>query len=179
MRSVIINTAPNAVLGEGRKRLKLLKESKRFQSARKLPKGVKKTQQFKDLCKNYGFSEYSLHKFATQLLKSWLGQHVGSTVAQTLATRAFRALQKLASGKAKRVRFKNKSGLDSIEEKSDTGFKWKKTGVQFKKLFMPAIIAPEDPISAYALTKKWSSPEKVDTLLGNYRRFELGWCSVA
>ncbi len=77
-----------------------------------------------------------------------------STVAQTLATRAFRALQKLALGKANRVRFKNKSGLDSIEEKSDTGFRWKKTGVQFKKLFMPAIIAPEDPVHAYALTKK-------------------------
>ncbi len=66
----------NAVLWEGRKRLKLMRESKDFQRARKLPKGLKRTQLFNTVRKIHGFSEYSLHKYATRLRQSWLGQHV-------------------------------------------------------------------------------------------------------
>ena len=74
----------------------------------------------------YGFSEYAFHELARKLRVSWLAEHLDAVLAQTLATRAYRALNRVCLGKAKRVRFKSKSrGLDSIENKrNDTGMRF-------------------------------------------------------
>jgi hypothetical protein len=76
---------------------------------------------FTALRKDYGFSEYALHLFVTQANTAWIADHIDSSTAQILATRAYRAAKRICVGQAKRVRFKSKGrGLDSLEGKQNT-----------------------------------------------------------
>jgi hypothetical protein len=61
------------------------------------------------------------HAFATQANTSWIADHVDANTAQTLATRAYHAANRVCVGKARRVRFRSKGrGLDSLEGKTNT-----------------------------------------------------------
>ena len=99
-----------------------------WQAARAIPRTYKQERKaaFSALRERYGFSEYAFHELAKGLRVSWLAEHLDAVLAQTLATRAYRALNRVCLGKAKRVRFKSKSrGLDSIENKrNDTGMRF-------------------------------------------------------
>ena len=86
-----------------------------------------RTEAFKALNAKLGFSEYALHLYATKIRNSWISNHIDSTVAQKIATRAFKAVQKIAFGQAKRVRFKGKNQLKSIEGKTN------KTGIRYSE----------------------------------------------
>ena len=116
----------NAILGEAKKRLELLRESKASHVARKMPKGKQRTSAFKNLNEYFSFREYDLHKYATEIRRSWIGKHIDSNTAQKIATRAFAAVEKLAFGQARKVRFKGKNQFDSVEGKTNT------TGIRFK-----------------------------------------------
>ena len=61
-----------------------------------------------------------------RLRVSWLAEHLDAVLAQTLASRAYRALNQVCVGKARRVRFKSRGrGLSSIENKrTDTGMRF-------------------------------------------------------
>ena len=50
----------NACLGESMRRLNLIRQSKTYQKARKMPKGKEHSQLFRDLNLRFDFSEYSL-----------------------------------------------------------------------------------------------------------------------
>src|ERR1051326_3268251 len=52
----------------------------------------------------FGFSEYALHAFATQANTSWIADHLDANTAQTLASRAYHAANRMCVGKARRVR---------------------------------------------------------------------------
>ncbi len=146
----------NGCLGEGKRRLSLLRQSKDYQKARSLKKeDPNRKKLFKQAKDQYQFNEYSLHAYAGELKNSWIGEHIGINLAQKLATRAYAALEKLLYRKAKRVRFKTKNQLDSIEEKTNTtGIMWKEMGVKFQDHFIPAIVDPSDPVIVYALSKR-------------------------
>jgi hypothetical protein len=81
---------------------------------------------FSALREQYGFSEYAFHELARELRVSWLAEHLDAVLAQTLATRAYQALNRVCVGKARRVRFKSRGrGLSSIENKrNDTGLRF-------------------------------------------------------
>src|SRR5215472_5231060 len=69
----------------------------------------------------FGFSKYALHAFATQANTSWIADHLDANTAQTLASRAYHAANRVCVGKARRVRFRSKGrGLDSLEGKTTT-----------------------------------------------------------
>jgi len=93
----------NGCLGESLKRLALLRQSKVYQAARKLPKGSKKartrTLAFREANGSVGFREYDLHAYAVQFNHCWIGDHLDIHVIQKLATRAFRAVQQHSFGK--------------------------------------------------------------------------------
>src|SRR5205807_6243458 len=118
----------NAVLSEGQRRLRQMRADPAWQVARAIPRTHKQERQaaFAALREQYGFSEYALHAYAKQARVSWIAEHLEAVLAQTLATRAYQALNRVCVGKAKRVRFKSKSrGLDSIENKrNDTGLRF-------------------------------------------------------
>src|SRR6516165_7090568 len=118
----------NALLGEAMKRLRHLRADARWQQARLIPRSDKpaRTAAFAALRKEFGFSEYALHAFATQANTSWIADHVDANTAQTLASRAYQAANRVCVGKARRVRFRSKGrGLDSLEGKTN------KQGIRF------------------------------------------------
>jgi hypothetical protein len=153
----------NALLGEALRRLKLMRESKAYQAARKIPKGKAHEEErkaaFSAARTDWGFSEYSLSQYTTQLRKNWIGDHIGSNMAQKLTKRAFESVAKVAYGKAKKVRFKSASrGLHSVEEKNNkTGMMWKNDHIAWGNLSISMVKHLElDPVTRHGL----SSPVK-------------------
>jgi transposase len=118
----------NALLGEALGRLKRMRDDQAWQTARALPRTQKQERvaAFSLLRDSYGFSEYALHTFARTANCAWLADHINSTLAQTLATRAYQAVNRVCLGKAKKVRFRSKGrGLNSMENKrNDTGLRF-------------------------------------------------------
>ena len=118
----------NALLGEAMKRLRAMRADPAWQEARALPRTQKQERKaaFSHLRQEYGFSEYALHGFVKTANCSWIADHIDSMLAQTLATRAYHAANRVCLGQAKKVRFRSKGrGLDSVENK------WNKSGLRF------------------------------------------------
>ena len=151
----------NACLDEAKQRLELLRQSKEFQKARKMSKTInsksnkERTEAFKALNAKFDFTEYSLHAYATKIRDSWISNHIDANTAQKIASRAFKAVQRVAFGQAKRVRFKGKNQLKSVEGKSNiTGIRYNEnTGyVEWKGLKLKCIIDVNDKIIVHGLS---------------------------
>jgi hypothetical protein len=118
----------NALLGEARKRLRAMRADPAWQGARAIPPAHKQERKeaFAQLRQAYDFSEYAMHKFVKTANCTWIADHIDSLMAQTLATRAYSAANRVCLGQAKHVRFRSKGwGLDSVENK------WEKLGLRF------------------------------------------------
>lgn len=153
----------NALLGEALARLNRMRADPSWQAARALPKTQKQERAaaFSRLRQAHGFSEYGLHACAKEANCTWIANHLDALLAQTLATRAYQAINRVCLGKAKKVRFKSKGrGLDSVENK------WVKSGLRFvlqppeegnqgwvvwNKDRLLAIIDWADPVVTYGL----------------------------
>jgi hypothetical protein len=152
----------NALLGEAMKRLRAMRADPAWQEARALPQ-VKKQERkeaFSRLRQAYGFSEYALHDFAKDANCAWIADHIDSVMAQTLATRAYQAANRVCLGTAKKVRFKSKGrGLDSVENKrNDTGLRFvldPNAGdggfLLWNEEVLPALIIWLDPVVQHGL----------------------------
>jgi transposase len=152
----------NALLGEAMKRLRCMRNDPAWASARAIPRTHKqeRAQAFSALRKKYHFSEYDLHEYAKGARVSWIADHLDSTMAQTLATRAYQAANRVAVGKARRVRFRSSGrGIDSVEGKrNDTGMRFvldPNAGdggfLIWNEEVIPAIIAWRDPVVQHGL----------------------------
>jgi hypothetical protein len=153
----------NALLGEALGRLNRMRADPRWQAARAIPKVQKQERAaaFSQLRQAYGFSEYALHEFAKEANCAWIADHIDAVTAQTLATRAYQAVNRICLGKAKKVRFRSKGrGLDSIEGKrNNTGLRFvlqpPEEGHQgwlvWGKDRLPALIDWNDPVVKYGL----------------------------
>ena len=130
--------------------------------ARAIPRTHKqeRAQAFAHLRRQYHFSEYALHEYAKSARTSWIADHIDSTMAQTLATRAYRAVNRVCVGKAKRVRFRSRArGIDSVEGKrNDVGLRFvldQGAGdggfLLWNEQVIPAIINWLDPVVQYGL----------------------------
>jgi hypothetical protein len=99
-----------------------------WQEARALPRTHKaeRAAAFSALRKRYSFSEAALHEAVKGLRVGWIAEHIEAVLAQTLATRAYRALNRVCLGQARRVRFKSRGrGFSSIENKrNDTSLRF-------------------------------------------------------
>jgi hypothetical protein len=153
----------NALLSQGQRRLRQMRADPAWQVARAIPRSRKpeRAAAFSRLREQYGFSEYTLHEVAKALRTSWIAEHLDAVLAQTLATRAYRALNRVCLGKARRVRFKSRGrGLSSIENKrNDTGLRFvlqpPEQGNQgfllWKGDWLPALIDWNDSLVKYGL----------------------------
>ena len=153
----------NTLLGEALGRLGRMRADPAWQAARAIPKAQKRERAaaFSQLRQSYGFSEYALHDFAKEANCAWIADHIDAMLAQTLATRAYHAVNRICLGKAKKVRFRSKGrGLDSVENK------WEKSGLRFVlqspekgnrgwlvwgKDRLPALIDWNDPVVKHGL----------------------------
>ncbi|NBX84742.1 MAG: transposase [Gammaproteobacteria bacterium] len=148
----------NACLGEALKRLRLMRESKQYQAASKLS-NKERSQGFKAVRKQYAFSEYDLHAFVKTLRKdSFLEQHIDSSTAQKLASRAFNSVVQYAVGKRGKPRFKSVHRFSSVEGKSNVvGIRWKDGKIVWGKEFSCAVISDvkdKHGVEYHALSKE-------------------------
>jgi hypothetical protein len=153
----------NALLGEALRRLYLMQADLAWQAARTIPKVQKRERAaaFSRLRQDHGFTEYAMHAFVKGANCTWIGDHIDSVMTQTLATRAYRAVNRVCLGKAKKVRFKSKGrGLDSVENKcTDMGLRFvlqpPEKGNQgwlvWGRDWLPAIIDLDDPLVKHGL----------------------------
>jgi len=153
----------NACLDEAKRRLDLLRQSNQFKHAKRMPKTVNgkrnkgRSLAFKELNAKFGFSEYSIIIHATTIRNSWISNHIDANTAQKLASRAFKAVQKVAFGQAKRVRFKGKNQLKSVEGATNkTGIRYiEKTGhILWKGLKLKCIIDVNDEVIVHGLSHR-------------------------
>ena len=156
----------NAVLSEGQRRLRQMRADPAWKAARAIPRSRKpeRAAAFSRLREQYGFSEYALHQTATALRASWIAEHLDAVLAQTLATRAYHALNRVCVGKARRVRFKSRGrGLSSIENKrNDTGLRFvlpspeegNQGFLMWKGDALQALIDWNDPVVKYGLAHR-------------------------
>ena len=156
----------NALLGEAMSRLRRMRADPAWQVARAIPRAHKseRSAAFARLRHTYGFSDYALQSFAKEANCTWLANHIDAVTAQTLATRAFRAVNRVCLGQAKRVRFRSRGrGLDSLEGKrNDTGLRFVLQPSQEGNLGwllwgtdrIPALIDWGDPVVTYGLSHR-------------------------
>jgi len=170
----------NACLGEAKRRLNLLRQSKGFQKARKMPQIVKnkrnkeRTEAFKELNSKFDFSEYSIMNYSTKIRRSWINNHIDASTAQKLASRTFKAVQRIAFGQAKRVRFKGKNQFKSVEGKTNkTGIRYiEKTGyVLWKGLKLKCIIDVNDKVVVHGLSHRVKFCRIVKRIFNGKARF--------
>jgi hypothetical protein len=153
----------NAVLSAGQFRLRRMRADPAWQAARAIPHTHRQERRaaFAALRERYGFSEYAFHALAKKLRVSFLAEHLDAVLAQTLASRAYRALNCVCVGKAKRVRFRSRGrGLSSIENKrNDTGMRFvleppeegNRGWLIWKDDQMPVVIEWDDEVVAHGL----------------------------
>ena len=120
----------NAVLGEAMVRMGLVRNSELYQQAKKLKGDDNKARRkklFEEARKLHRFSDFELQSFAvmTANRSSWIANKLDSNTIQKLATRAFKAVEKLLFGKAKKIRFKTFDRFKSVEGKTNKqGLRW-------------------------------------------------------
>lgn len=186
----------NACLGESLKRLDLMRESKVWQAARKMPKGKTKTQAFHDINERFGFRKYDLHAYAKQFGHEWLGHHLDSQTVKQLASRAFIWVEQyLFDPKRGRPRFKRYETLNAVESiNNQQGIIWRNNQVVWnagrygKKLIFDTIIDLNNKVIRHGLKSRIKYVRLVRRKLNGrtrfyaqlvnegkpYQRFELG-----
>src|SRR5260221_10091034 len=163
----------NACLGEARQRVRLVRQSKAFQRARTLPRddATRKTL-FAQARAQHAFSAYALHAYVQPMGHAWLGDHLDSLTLQKRASRAYGAANRLLVGTARRVRFKGRHQLDTVEGKTNSsGIRWCGDHVEWKGLVLPARLDPRDPVLAHGLACPVKYVRLVRRKLGERNRF--------
>jgi hypothetical protein len=110
----------NAVLSEGQRRLRRMRADQAWQAARALPRTRKQERAaaFRALREHYGFSEYALHECAKGARQTWIAEHVDAVLAQTLATRAYHALNRVCG--RSQTRALQKPGTGTVQRREQT-----------------------------------------------------------
>jgi hypothetical protein len=156
----------NALLCEGNKRLRQMRADPAWQAGRAIPRTHKQERAaaFSALRQQSGLTEVALHEAVKSLRVSWIADHIEAVLAQTVATRAYRALNRLCLGQARRVRFKSRGrGLSSLENKrNDTGLRFvlqkAEEGHQgylvWNQERLPALIDWNDPVVTHGLAQR-------------------------
>lgn len=156
----------NACLNEAETRMNLVRKSDAYQQAKQIPRTQKKkrTEAFATAGKAYRFSEYELHTYSTITSKNakWIAQKIDSNTQQTIATRAFKSVERVILGKAKKVRYKVPSRFRSVEGKTNKqGIRWKDNQLVWGNLFIKPLIDWTNPVMLHGL----NSPIKYVRLL--------------
>ena len=147
----------NALLGEAKRRLALFRQSIWYTKARQTKDEGERRAHFAAARTAYGFSSGALEAVADGMRRdTWLGDHIDSHVEQKLAARAFAAVDKVAKGKAKDVRFKGRRGMHSLEGKTNAAcIRWREDRVLWNGLELPmAKAAGRDPVIVHGLSSR-------------------------
>jgi transposase len=160
----------NYLKGHALKRVRLIRESKDWQAARKLPKGepkskerVKRAQAFQAVKTQYGIEQTALEREARAFgvdehgKDNCIGECFPTHVEQKIALRVLGAAERMLYGQSRRLRFKTKGrGVKSLENKSNaSGIRFRavdgRWGVHYQDLFLPVLFNERDQCHQHAL----------------------------
>ena len=148
----------NTLLKEGFRRIKLLKQSKKYQLAIKTSKGKDRQKLFIESRKENNFSDYEFQKFAIKTKNScFIKDHLGAHICQKLATKAYLVLNKFLINKGGKPRYKKLIQYSTVEGKSNkTAIRWKNKKAHWKGLELDVIFDKKDKygIQKHALLSK-------------------------
>ncbi len=157
----------NACLSEAMERVKLVRNSSTYQTAKKLARTIKKGKKhlpnperkklFLEAWKKYRFSEYELHSYATIVANQskWIANKIDSNTTQKLATRAFNAAKGVLLGQSQKVRYKVPSRFRSLEGKTNKqGLRWKNDQIVWCNLKINCRIDWNNPVIKHGLNSK-------------------------
>ncbi|BDA71862.1 transposase, IS608 family [Calothrix sp. PCC 7716] len=123
----------NAALGEAIARVELVRNSDPYQEAKKIKIKTDddkkhRNELFTTARKQSRYSDFELQAFAviTANNSKWIAEKLDSNTIQKIATRAFKASEKVLFGRARKVRFKTFNAFHSLEGKTN------KQGIMFK-----------------------------------------------
>lgn len=155
----------NNILGIGFKKFKQVSELKKYKEIRKELLDINKKyynciddkkfklieklrkDKYKELTNylsDFGLNEYSLINQMTPMYKPF-NKNIDNKTAQALASRAWKALDKLIYKDAKRINFIKYNDLDSIEGKwNASGITYRDGFIKWNKLSVPIIIKNND-----------------------------------
>ena len=173
----------NACLNEAMVRMNLLRNSCRggfvtrpYLAAKKIPRTQKKkrSRAFAEARKAYRYSDYDLQGYATVIStkSKWIREKLDSNTQQTLATRAFKASEKVLFGFAKKVRYKTPTQFKSVEGKTNKqGLRWKDNQLVWGQLKLLPIINWENPVIKHGLTSPVKYVRLIQRQLNGKRRW--------
>ena len=111
----------------------------------------------KDKVLSYGLSEYAFHTYIAKMKRESYKGVLDIDTAQKIATRAWKATADVLYSNSKKLHFKTKGTLDSIESKKNTsGIKFDKDTLtcKFKGMVVPVKIRQNDTYAQEMLTHK-------------------------
>ena len=156
----------NACLNEAMARMNLVRNCETYQLAKQIDRQSKKARSdaFTAARREYRYSDYDIQAYATIVSNrsKWIAQLIDSNTQQTLATRAFKASEKVLFNRAKNVRYKVPTRFRSIEGKTNKqGVRWKDNQLVWGKSKLLPIIDKDNPVIQHGL----NSPVKYVRLL--------------
>ena len=166
----------NACLNEAMVRMELVRNSDAYKAAKKISRDEKKkrSEAFSEARKAYRYSDYHLQAYASLVANKskWIAEKIDAAVVQKIATRAFKASEKVMFGRAKKVRFKVPNSFSSVEGKSNKqGLRWKDNQVIWGKLQIKGIIDLTNPVILHGL----NSPVKYVRILWRILNGKRRW----
>ncbi|HBE54471.1 MAG TPA: transposase [Cyanobacteria bacterium UBA11369] len=146
----------NACLNEAMARMNLVRNGAAYQLAKQIDRKLLKARSdaFNAARREYRYSDYDIQAYATIVSNrsQWIAQLIDSNTQQTIATRAFRASEKVLLGKAKSVRYKIPSRFRSVEGKTNKqGVRWKGNQLVWGKLKLSPLIDEDNPVVQHGL----------------------------
>ncbi|MBK1726450.1 RNA-guided endonuclease TnpB family protein [Halorhodospira neutriphila] len=148
----------NATLGEGLRRMDLLRESRAWRRALDMPKGRARNETLWGLRQEAGLSDSELQQVArTHWHAGGFRERLDTHVVQKLGTRAWKAIEEHLYNKRGRPRFKGARRFRTIEGKSNAaGLRFRDGAVEWKGLKLPVRIDPKDKhgVEAHALASR-------------------------
>lgn len=162
----------NSILGKGLKKYKAMIERKEYRKVIKElniinkkyhncknetrakeinKKRIEKYKELADIYKEFGLDEYSFINDMTSMYKPF-NKNIDNKTAQAIASRAWKAIEKLLNGDGEKVKFKKYGELNSLEGKwNKSGIKYKDKTIIWNKLNIPVIVKPNDDYAHKAL----------------------------
>jgi putative transposase len=149
----------NACLSEAMARMNLVRNCESYRLAKQIERSSKKARSdaFNAARREYRYSDYDIQAYATIVSNrsKWIAQLIDSNTQQTIATRAFRASDRVLFGQAKSVRYKIPSRFRSVEGKTNKqGVRWKDNQLVWGNLKLLPIIDEDNPVIQHGLNSQ-------------------------
>lgn len=159
----------NALLDEGLRRLRLMRESKLYQQARK--EDNKKL--YKELELKYAYGNFPLNTYSTSLRVNEF-KDIDANTVQALSARAIQSIDKMRFGKAQKVNFVRYNEMYSIEGLTNRqGIRYRNGIVFFNKLALDCIVRKNDEYAQLSLQDKVKFCRIVKKQKGNKNKYYI------